>query len=296
MLSWFDWLRRSRSGAELVATLKLLAEMRDCSLEGQGLGAPQSALAGPCTRCYIYPAQPHRDRQNRLCWFCAKVVARAGRLIHVSRRAVAIWGFVTQLPKQFHQQALAPNRNLVASYVHDDNRFLVLLRRRALRSWLQDLALYHGTVLKGVFQTFPTMGAGRQLGMGDVLCWAIHNETALPMDRWRVQFYSAAYQLPNRRFRDRRGLLTYEISEFLRLLEMAEVFRAQLRPYEQKQLYELLTLNDAKEEQFYWGRFLGMVSQEARDMLTAWRIRQWPKNRVKQLYELIDYVALPDSR
>jgi hypothetical protein len=52
-----------------------------------------------------------------------------------------------------------------------------------------------------------------------------------------------------------------------------------------------LNLEDTSEEQFYWGRFLGYLSQEAKDMLNAWRIRQWPKGRIELLYELVDYVA-----
>jgi hypothetical protein len=93
----------------------------------------------------------------------------------------------------------------------------------------------------------------------------------------------------------RQGVATFEVSEFLNLLEMAEVFRAKLRPEEQQQLYELLSLGDPKEESFYWGRFLGQLNQDAKDMLSAWRIRQWPENRIKLLYELIDYAILPNS-
>ena len=62
-------------------------------------------------------------------------------------------------------------------------------------------------------------------------------------------------------------------------------------PQEQEMLHEVLNLEDPSEEQFYWGRLLGHLSQGAKDMLNAWRIRQWPKNQVKLLYELVDYVA-----
>ncbi len=79
------------------------------------------------------------------------------------------------------------------------------------------------------------------------------------------------------------------------MLEMVEVFRANLRPHEQKELFELLSLDDPKEEQFYWGRFLGQLSQEAKDMLSAWKIRQWSKNQIKFFYKLIQYVILPQS-
>jgi len=111
------------------------------------------------------------------------------------------------------------------------------------------------------------------------------------MDQLRVRFFSAPHQILIPHARDKQGLLTFEVSEFLSVLEMAAVFRTILYPREQKALYELLNLEDTSEEQFYWGRFMGFLSQEAKDMLNAWRIRQWPKNRIKLLYELVDYVA-----
>ena len=111
------------------------------------------------------------------------------------------------------------------------------------------------------------------------------------MDQLRVRFYSAPHQIMKPHTRDKQGLLTFEVSEFLSLLEMAAVFRTILRPTEQELLYQLVNLEDTSEEQFYWGRFMGFLSQEAKDMLNAWRIRQWPKGRIKLLYELVDYVA-----
>ena len=74
------------------------------------------------------------------------------------------------------------------------------------------------------------------------------------------------------------------------LLEMASVFRSVLSPTTQQILYGLLNLKDAKEEGFYWGRFLGMLTPQEKDMLNAWKIRQWPRQRVKLLYELTKYV------
>jgi hypothetical protein len=129
------------------------------------------------------------------------------------------------------------------------------------------------------------------MGMGDILCKAVQHEARFPMDQLRVRFYSAPYQIMQPHTRDRQGLLTFEVSEFLSLLEMAAVFRTMLRPEEQASLYELLNLKDTSEEQFYWGRFMGHLSKEAKDMLSAWRIRQWPRNQIKLLYELVDYVA-----
>jgi hypothetical protein len=69
-----------------------------------------------------------------------------------------------------------------------------------------------------------------------------------------------------------------------------------MRPEEQKVLYELLTIDKNMEEQFHWGRFQGVLSQEAKDMLNSWKIRRWPKSRVKLLYELTDYVYVPQPQ
>ena len=113
------------------------------------------------------------------------------------------------------------------------------------------------------------------------------------MDRLRVRFFSTPFQLIQPHRHEQNGLLTFEVSEFLSLLGMAEVFRALLHPEEQKLVYEVLKIEDAGEEQFYWGRLQGILTPEAKDMLSAWRIRRWPMNQVKLLYELIDYVVFP---
>ena len=90
-------------------------------------------------------------------------------------------------------------------------------------------------------------------------------------------------------------MLAYTIADFISMLEMAEVFRANLYPQQQKELLELLNLHDPKEEQFYWGRFLGQLSQETKDMLSAWKVRQWTKSQTEFFYQLINYVILPQS-
>jgi hypothetical protein len=183
------------------------------------------------------------------------------------------------------------DHHILGAYIHNENHFLLMMPRHELKPWLRELAIYHGTDLKGLLQISPTTGTGKGVNMGDVLCQAVHHEARFPMDQLRVRFYSAPYQIMRPPARDQQGLLTFEVSEFLSVLEMAAVFRTVLYPKEQESLYELLNLEDASEEQFYWGRFMGLLSQEAKDMLNAWRIRQWPRSRIKLLYELINYVA-----
>jgi hypothetical protein len=124
--------------------------------------------------------------------------------------------------------------------------------------------------------------------MGDLLAKAAHLEARFPADLLRVRFFTTGHQLfaP-----EHRGLgETFEASAFLRFLETAAVFRSLLRPEAQQMLYELFDLKDAQEERFYWGRFMGFLSPESRDMLDAWKIRQWPKSQVRLLYDLLDYV------
>jgi hypothetical protein len=291
MLNIFDWLRRCESGAELLATLRYFAKPPKSAADEFEMGAPLSALEGPCRRCLLYA----RDGQEEYCRLCAAILDRARRLTRTSRISVVVWGLVNQIPQQVRAMDGSSSPLLMGSYVHEGNQFLVMMYRRKLKTWLQDVLLYHGAEIRGLLQIFPTVGLRGRLSMGEVLCYASHYAPRQPADRFTAQFYSSSFQLLKPRTRDRHGLLTFEMAEFLSLLEMAEVFRARLYPAEQRQLHELLELDDAKEEQFYWGRFLGQLNQEAKDMLAAWRIRQWPKPRVKLLYELIEYAALPNT-
>ena len=292
MLSSFDWLRRSRTGAELLATLEYLKTEPDLFLTGSAgeeIGPPYSALDGPCWRCWVYPRQsaPRHD----YCPTCQAIRARAGKVNKRSRHAIVVWGFVNRLPRQLWTGEGFYSERTWGDYVHDEHHFLLMMPRRELKTWLRELVIYHGADLKGLLQVFPPTGAREGASMGEILCRAVHHEARFSMDQLRVRFFSAPYQLLKPHARDQQGLLTFEVSEFLSLLEMAAVFRTMLRPEEQEALYELVNLEDASEEQFYWGRFMGLLSPDARDMLSAWRVRQWSRHRIRLLYELIEYVG-----
>jgi hypothetical protein len=288
MLNSFDWLRRGRTGAELLAILKHLNKRPDLFSQEQ-IGPPHSALRGPCQRCWLYPPDP--EHNEPYCQTCRTILATARRFSKLSRQSIVVWGFVNQLPKQLQSGQGFEHTHRYGAYIHDERRFLLTLYRRKLKPWLQELVIYHGDELRGMLQIFPTMGAGEYTGMGDVICRAVHHEADFSRDRLRVKFYADAFEVLKPRRRDEQGILIFEISDFLSLLEMAAVFRTVLRPEEQKVLHELLNIEDAGEERFYWGRLLGYLSKEAKDMLNAWKIRQWPPARIKLLYELIDYVA-----
>ncbi len=285
MLTSFDWLRQSGSGAELLTTLTALNSQTQLLDKGQ-LGAPHSALGGPCRRCWVYAPLPNQEN----CPFCRYILNKARNQGDTSRQAVVVWGYLNQLPRQMEAKTGFYTKQTLGQYIHDKGRFLLMLHRLNLKDWLQELMLYHGTELKGLLQVFPTMAAMTQMEMGGALAQIVQRETNYSMDKLRVQFYASPAQIRRFNTRDKRGKLTFEITEFMRLLEIAAVFRTMLYPAEQEALYKLLNLDDSGEVLFYWGRFLGQISQEAKDMLNAWRIRQWPKNQVELLYELVDYV------
>lgn len=305
MLNSFDWLRRSRTGAELLATIRYLEREPDL-FDVDEVGPPHSALDGPCQRCWVYPRQPASRRSTSdhayfdrraapYCNACRKILSWARRLGKLSRQSLVIWARVNQLPKRLEAGDWSRDRHIRGTYTHDENHFLVMMRRYNLKPWLQDLLIYHGGDLRGLIQVLPTTGAGGGVDMADVMCRAVHHESLFPLGPLQVRFFSAPYQLLYPHTRDRQGLLTFEVSEFVNLLEMAAVFRTMMRPEAQQALQELLNLEDPSEEQFYWGRFLGYLGPEAKDMLSAWRIRAWPRERIQLLYELTDYVAFYSS-
>lgn len=289
MLAPFDWLRRSDTGAELLATLGCLTEEPELLATPLSLGAPLAALGGPCRRCWIYA----RGSGNPYCKVCRTILQRRRKLAPRAHRAVVIWGNVEPFPVSLRRWPDEVDARLLGTYVRDARHFLLMMRRTAIKPWLQELVVRQGTALQGLLQILPTVGARSTPGMGDLLCRAMAHESHLPMDRMRVRFYTTPAQVIAPRERDREGILTFEIADFLRLLEMAEVFRALLHPEEQRELFELLRLEDGQEASFFWGRFLGRLNPQTRDMLSAWGIRSWPRSRIRLLSELIDYVALP---
>lgn len=306
MLNRFDWLRRCRTGAELLATLDYLSRDEwqvtdDVSLATRHaslataveLGPPPSALDGPCLRCWVYPCAPTKPNA-RYCPTCQTILDGAWRRRALATRTVVVWGFVNQVPPQMRAAIDLNTTYLTARYIHDEQHFLTLLRYRELQPWLQELALYHGGVLKGLLQVCPTTG-GRDSHMGELLCRMVHNEARFPTDRLRIRFFASPHQVYDPHLYDRMGILTFDLAEFLRMLDMAVVFRTLLKPEEQRILYELLKNEDPSEEQFYWGRLLGCLTRQAKDMLNAWRIRQWSKPQVDLLYELVEYVGFYQS-
>ena len=289
MLSSFDWLRRSKSGAELLATMRCIASTPHIFPDEENMGPPLSGTHKPCLRCWMYPCE--NSHFNHYCRTCRTILNRARTLGNISRSAVVIWGFVSYLPRQLMTKEGFRGNYIFGYYVHDHNHFLAMIKKRKLRPWLREIYIYNGSDIKGLIQIFPTVGEGVRGNMSDILCRAIHQETRFPMDRLRVRFYPDPYQLFTPRIREEKGLLTFDGPEFLALLEMAAVFRSIFPPDEQDLLYKVTNLNDKREKEFYWGRLMGILNDNAKDMLSAWKVKQWPKNKIRLLFELTDYVT-----
>jgi hypothetical protein len=292
MLTAFDWLRRSRSGAELLSMLAMLSEDPSCFERLQLLagfdkfGPAPYALAAPCARCGLYPRVP----SSIFCPTCRVIrdgTRSSGQIVH---DVLVVWGYVNQLPFRLLEAKPNANVEIVNSFIHDERHFLLLLRRRNLLPWLQELALYYGTDLRGHLQLMPTWGGKDGIGMGDLLCQMIRHENYYALDRLRLRFYMRHYQVLRPHEFDREGSLTYEIAKFVRLLEMAVIFRSILLPQEQKVLYDLLLNADENSDSFYWGRLMGFLSQRGRDLLDSWEVRRWKTRQVKYFYELTNYV------
>ncbi|MCX7683251.1 MAG: hypothetical protein N2508_15010 [Anaerolineae bacterium] len=292
MLSPFDWLRLSCTGSELLATMRLIAQSAEFP-RTEELGPPRTALSSPCMRCWVYPRHTHK-RTSRYCSTCKEILARAWQLKGISPRVILLWGFVNKLPRQLQDHSAAQGIAPMGVYIHDENHFLLALHYRDLKGWLREVMLYYGDELQGFIQIFPTTGSATPT-MGELLTRIIHHDSRFPMDRLRVRFFSKVSQIFYPHAYDKMGVLTFDILEFLSMLEMASIFRAMLRPEEQRLLYKLLSAEDVGNVQFYWGRVMGYFDQGVRDMLNAWKVRYWSEAQANLFYKLIEYVELYQS-
>ncbi|MBF0235438.1 MAG: hypothetical protein HQK65_20740 [Desulfamplus sp.] len=289
MLSIFDWIRRSRNGAELLATLEYFKEHKpDLFPEEKAVAGPLTFLERPCDRCWIYPSRA--DQKEIYCKTCQQIVMISKTRGYKSRHAVVVWGYVNQLPKYLESGKGFYSSNILGSYVHDENHFMLILERYKVKPWVQELLLYHGAELKGLLQIFPTIPDTKRGNMNDIINRAVHQDSRYPMAHLRIRFFSNAFQIFVPHKRDDAGLLTFEVREFLELLQMAFIFRSLLRPEDQQLLRELIDIDNITDRRFQWARFAGSLHPEARDMLNSWNIPLWPENKITLLYELLDYV------
>ncbi len=317
MLTPFDWLRLCRNGTELIATLHLLEKQPD-AFRHETIGQPFSALHAPCERCGIFaraeemPASldveetpedaggtaslleapvspedglsPLRNIAARYCPACSKVRLAVPRFHHTARHAVMVWGALSPLPELPRSQYPVPTL-----YRHDEQHFLLVLRRAALQDWLSGLLLRHGLSLTGLLQIVPTLSPASGWILGDMLARLPSYESIFSPDRMRVRFYPAGHIVFRTKEYERAGVLTFDAQEFAAYLGMAGVFRSLLLPEQQEAVFEILRIKDLQEQQFHWGRLLGLLSPEARSMLLSWRPRSWSKQQIYLLDKLRPY-------
>jgi len=293
MLSNFDLLRQTKTGVELLALLKMI--VNGFSTEDIRLNKriPYSLLDGPCNRCWIYP----RKSGHMYCEICLQISHEKKALNEYVRQKAVIWGALNQIPDLFSEINWKQkfSKYQMGIYIHNDNSFLMTIPKNYILNFLKQLTLRYGDELGGLLQIFPTSGL-KNMSMGESICRAVHYEHTYPMDKFRIRFYSHPLQLNRPHLRDRKGMLTFEVSEFIGLLELTKIFRILLTPQQQIDLNEIITkCEDTKEEGFFWGRFNGVITQNAKDILHEWDIRHWPKEKFELIYELRDYVAFSRS-
>ena len=281
MLNAFDWLRRSENGAELIAAMDAIGTDTDCFHEDQKMGHPVYGINGPCTRCWIFP----RISDSSHCRICNTIVTKSRKLGKVSRKCLLVWGYVNFLPDSVKQNDDLKENKTRAVFIKDDTHFLAAVNSYDMTKWFKRIILDCGSDLKGLLTVFPTTGKKQTFTMGDILCRAVLYDSRFPMDRLRIRFFSRPGQLKVPHMREKQGMLTFEPSEFLGMLEMATLFKSRLRLEEQEMIKEITGIKDRHEKAFFWGRLMSNLSIEAKDMLSDWKFREWSDNKIKLLYD-----------
>lgn len=280
MLVAFDWLRRSENGAELIATMDAMESAPDLFRTENGVGEPFCGIRGPCIRCWLLPRLPGSSH----CSVCHRIVTDSRRLGSDSKRCLLVWAFVNFLPNTVKQAARQDQRALL---IKDDKHFLAAVSGPCLNAWLKKL-LQDDKEQKGTLIVFPTTRKKSTFTMGDVLCRAIQHDASFPMDRLRIEFFSKPGQLKAPHLREQEGMLILQPYEFLPLLELATVFSTLLNHEEVEIIKYVMSIQDQNQKAFQWGRLMGILNLEARDMLV--NMKTWPVNRIKWLCELAKYV------
>ncbi len=287
MLTELDWILLSRNGYELFATLKVLETRSDLPTAASEIGPPHAATADLCRRCWIYPGTSYY-RSTPYCPFCLDILRSSRAYGYHARSAVAIWGNVDPLPKHLVERSDLYAKPSTGSYIHDDHHFLLLLHRKKLKAWVEDILLYHPDIT-GYVTIFPPR-SNSLIQINDTITRVIYATPNYHDNQLWVRFYDNVFQLFQSNRLKRKPAPIYDIGTFKSLLEAAAVFRSILKPEAQQALHEILTLENDSEERFYWGRLLNLLQPEAVAMLEAWRIRQWPKSQLKAFFDLMKYV------
>lgn len=288
MLSTYEWLCRSRSGADLLAGLRYF--------QASGTGAsvpapPRSALRPVCGVCNVFEAGVG---QPTLCPTCAAIKeekARLGYFVDI-RILRCVLGHASKPPWHLRGRK-TPSLAHADAIALEDGYFLLILRGYDVVPWMSELVLEHGEDYSARLQIFPTIGGGRLL-MGDCLRLAYFRDQLQarrhsPPGLELICHANVFDLLPGKK--KQGGLFCYGGGEFLRLANMMALFRRLLGPEEQEELNRALADMHANRH-FYYGRLLARLSPEARDMLETWNVLQWSPEQFRRFRFLFAFVPL----
>lgn len=294
MRAFFDWVRHCRTGGELMALLSgaVPAEVLTPRRKYEP-PEPSTLFIGVCRGCGAFPATA--DNGLHLCPACQTLRREGRKRERSASHARVLWGRVNRIPRWVSEAETGGNDPVHhGCYIHDDSHFLLMLPGRNTLPFFRQLMLYDGHDLKGFLQLFPTVGVRYAIRMMDLLIRACHYETIFPMNALRVRCFTRPRQMfnPGRHEKGRHNI-TFEVGEFISLLEGVRIFRSLLHPSEQQMLREHVESMETggAGESFMWGRIVAALSPEARDMLAAWDFRNWPPERITYFFDLFAYVT-----
>lgn len=227
------------------------------------------------------------------CPMCRSVLSTAAwvRKNDQAKQTVIVWGYVNRLPQDLTTGSYRADKRMRGTVVCDSHRFLVALNRRSLHHWLRKVLLYDGLEMRGVLSVLSATSAQYHRA-GELLCQVDYQAQRFGFDQLRVRFLPTPEHILQGRNLEKQGLITFDAVQFMGMLESAAVFRSVMLPEEQQTLRQVLAIADPNEAQFYWGRFLSMITPEAKDMLTAWKVRQWSPEQRRTFFELVNYVTI----
>ncbi|MBF0121005.1 MAG: hypothetical protein HQK79_19420 [Desulfobacterales bacterium] len=222
MLNTFDFIRIAKSGSELIATIQYLTE-KSYILFTNELGPPLSGVVWPCQRCWFYSCLPsYGERHCEACSSILKLESESRKLI---RSTFVLWGFVNKIPFPLTPGQKFLDITPTASYVFDEHHFIIILNRSEIKKCLKEIVNIHKLDLVGLIQIFPVKGSSLKGTMADILSHVTYQENRFPMDYLRIRFFSKPYHIFEAREKDKDKILTFEISEFLKILDLPSIFR-----------------------------------------------------------------------
>lgn len=283
MLALFDYICRCKTGSELYGALKIKNQIKQ-HLDDQNIGVPCTAVYGPCQRCWIYDCNVGEE----YCPLCNSILEHSQGHNLVFQDITLIWYDFDLFPTSIEK--ILPEDHI--GFIPLNYRSgLIMCMRSSIQNWLRSLTLKYGSLIKGLLQIFPTMGQGNIVGMGDILSTAKSQSKSLQFNNLWVRFYPEAWQLLDTKRREELGILTFEISDFISLIEKSKIYKEVIPNRFRNDIFELITKQDIDSESYYWGKLKRSLNKKAIDLIDSWKLKNWDKNKVELLYELSNYTT-----